>query len=90
MKLEVFMIAATLNFAKDNLGLLINQSIDNSEQVVISSDNFKSMVLMPLDEFNAWQETLYILSNPSNAEHVFQSINQAKTGKVIEKELIEP
>ena len=83
------MIAATLNYAKDNLGLLINQSIDNSEQVVISSDNFKSMVLMPLDEFNTWQETLYILSNPINAEYVFQSINQAKSGKVFEVNLFE-
>jgi antitoxin YefM len=47
------------------------------------------MVLMPLDEFNAWQETLYILSNPINAEYVFQSINQAKSGKVFEKNLFE-
>ncbi|RKZ93063.1 MAG: hypothetical protein DRR19_02305 [Candidatus Parabeggiatoa sp. nov. 1] len=27
---------------------------------------------MSLDEFNAWQETLYLLSNPANAEHFVQ------------------
>ncbi|MCX6156011.1 MAG: type II toxin-antitoxin system prevent-host-death family antitoxin [Candidatus Kapabacteria bacterium] len=84
------MIATTYNYAKDNLGLLIEQAIDNSEQVVISRDNLKSMILMPLDEFNSWQETLYLLSNPYNTEHIFQSIHQAQSGKVFEKELIEP
>jgi len=83
------MIAATFNYAKDNLGLLINQAIENSEQIVISQDNLKSMVLMPLDEFNSWQETLYLLSNPYNAQHIFQSIEQAQSGRVLEKELIE-
>ena len=83
------MIATTYNFAKDNLGLLIDQAIENSEQVIISNDNLKDKVLMPLEEFNSWQETLYLLINPYNAEHIFQSINQLNNGKVLENELIE-
>jgi PHD/YefM family antitoxin component YafN of YafNO toxin-antitoxin module len=34
-----------------------------------------------LKDFNAWQETLYLLSNPANAEHLRQSIAEAKAGK---------
>jgi len=44
---------------------------------------------MSLDEFNSWQETLYLLSNPANAEHLRESIAQAKMGKTQERELIE-
>jgi antitoxin YefM len=44
---------------------------------------------MSLDEFNSWQETLYLLSNPANAEHLRRSMEEARTGKVLEKALIE-
>ena len=83
------MFATTYNYSKDNLGLLIHQAINNSEQIIISRDTTKSMVLMSLDEFNSWQETIYLHSNPNNAKHIYDSIEQANTGKVLEKELIE-
>ena len=83
------MLATTFNYAKDNLGLLINQALDNSEHIIISADNAKSMVLMSLEEFSSWQETLYLLSNPYNAKHIFESIEQANSGRVFERELVE-
>jgi antitoxin YefM len=45
---------------------------------------------MSLDEFNSWQETLYLLSNPANAEHLRRSLQEAREGKGIERELIDP
>jgi antitoxin YefM len=45
--------------------------------------------LISLDEFSAWQETLYLLSNPANAERLLKSIQEAKAGRVIERALIE-
>jgi antitoxin YefM len=35
-------------------------------------------------------ETLYLLANPANAEHLRQSIAEAKAGKTLESALIEP
>jgi antitoxin YefM len=40
-------------------------------------------------EFTAWQETLYLLSNPANAAHILSSIESAEVGQVMEKSLIE-
>jgi len=40
---------------------------------------------MPLDEFDSWRETMYLLSNPANAEHIRQSISELQTGKAKEK-----
>ncbi|WP_416223151.1 type II toxin-antitoxin system Phd/YefM family antitoxin [Tianweitania sp.] len=36
------------------------------------------------------QETLYLLGNPANAEHLRQSIAEANAGHVFEHDLIEP
>ena len=42
-----------------------------------------------LNSFNALAETLYLLSNPANAEHIQESIAQANAGQKLVKELIE-
>lgn len=83
------MNAVTATAAKRNLEKLITQVIDNAEPTIVSTDNGKQIVMMALDEFNAWQETIYLLSNPANAAHLRRSIAQAKAGQVVERELIE-
>lgn len=42
---------------------------------------------MSLEEFNSWQETLHLLSNPANAEHLRHSLQEAREGT--ERELID-
>ena len=44
---------------------------------------------MSLDEFNSWKETIYLLSNPANADHLRKSIEQAKSGKITERKLVD-
>ena len=75
--------------AKANLEHLIEQVIADVEPTIICTDTGQQIVLLPLDEFNSWQETLYLLSNPFNAEHLRQSIAEAEAGKTTEQELIE-
>ncbi|EDN68414.1 protein containing DUF172 [Beggiatoa sp. PS] len=84
------MDAVTVNHATQHLNHLIGQVISNVEPTIICNDQGEKALLMSLDEFNAWQETLYLLSNPANAEHLQKSIAQAKMGKSQERELIEP
>ena len=79
----------TLKKAKEDLVNLIDQVISDSEPNIICGEEDKKAVLMSLDEFNSWQETLYLLSNPANAEHLRKSIAEAQSGKLVEKELIE-
>jgi antitoxin YefM len=47
------------------------------------------VVIVPLDEYDSWMETLYLLSNPANADHLRRSIAEAEAGKVQERELLE-
>jgi len=84
------MNAITVNEARNNLDRLIEQVTADAEPTIICGDQGQKAVLLSLDEFNSWQETLYLLSNPANANHLRQSIAEAKAGKTLERELIEP
>ena len=84
------MKAITSNQAKQQLDKLIDQVILDVEPTIVCNDRGQQVVLMSLDEFNSWQETLYLLSNPANANHLMESIKQAKLGNKSVKELINP
>ena len=79
----------TSNQAKQQLDELIDRVILDAEPTILCNEQGKQAVLMSLDEFNSWQETLYLLSNPTNAEHLRKSIAQANSGKKSVRELIE-
>jgi antitoxin YefM len=84
---ESLMNAVTVGDAKRNLERIIERVIADAEPTIVVADNGQQVVFVPLDEYNAWQETLYLLSNPANAEHLRASIAEAKTGKVVQSEL---
>jgi len=84
------MNATTVKEAKRHLDRLIEQVNTDAEPTIICGDQGQKAVLLSLEEFNSWQETLYLLSNPVNAERLRQSIAEAKAGKTLERELIEP
>jgi antitoxin YefM len=73
--------------AAKNLDALIDQIIEDAETAILLNDKGSKAVLMSLDEFNSWQETLYLLSNPANAEHLRRSLQEAREGKGIEQDL---
>lgn len=83
------MNAMTLTHAKQNFEMLFERVVSDLEPAIVSHDTGESVVVMPLDQFNSWQETIYLLSNPPNARHLRESLAQAKAGNVIEKMLIE-
>jgi antitoxin YefM len=83
------MEAMTSHQAKQQLDELIDRVILDAEPTILCNEQGKQAVLMSLDEFNSWQETLYLLSNPANAEHLRKSIAQANSGKKSVRELIE-
>jgi antitoxin YefM len=75
------MQAVTLKEAKRNLPRLVQQVLADAEPRIVVTDQGGQVVLMPLDEFNSWKETLYLLGNPANAAHLRKSITEAEAGK---------
>ena len=84
------MHAVTLKEAKRNLERLLTQVIDDAEPTIVVLETGQQVVVVPLDEYSAWQETRYLLANPTNAAHLRQSITEAHAGAVKEQELREP
>ena len=83
------MNATTVNRAKKDLDHLIEQVNADAEPTIICGDEGQKAVLLSLEEFNSWQETLYLLSNPAHAEHLRESIAEAQAGKTTERALIQ-
>ncbi len=75
------MNAITLKDAQHRLGRVIEQVIADAEPTIVVSEDGGQVVLLSLDEYNSWKETLHLLSNPANAEHLRRSIAEAKDSK---------
>ena len=82
------MTAITLSEAKRDLEGLIDRVLSDAEPAVVSTEG-GDVVLLSLDEFNSWKETLYLLSSPANAAHLRKSLDEIRAGRTEEKELIE-
>ena len=80
------MQAITLKDAKRNPSQLVEQVLADAEPRIVVTDRGDQVEVMPLDEFNSWKETLYLLSNPANAAHLRRSIAEAEAGKTEERE----
>lgn len=83
------MNAVTVKEAKQNLERLIAQVIADAEPAIVCTDSGERAVLLSLDEFNSWKETLYLLASPANAAHLRKSIDEARAGLAEEKELVD-
>ncbi len=59
------------------------------EPLIVTRKNNENVVLISLDDYNSLKETQYLLSSKNNAEHLMKSLQSARSGKTLRKELIE-
>lgn len=79
------MKAVTWSTAKKNLRALIQDVCNNSEPTIIVSSNPEDQaVLLSLSDFQALEETAYLLSSPANRAHLEKSLQKMKEGQLIE------
>jgi len=83
------MNTVTLADAKENLEQIIERVIADAEPAILCTEKGDKVVLVSLDEFSSWKETVYLLSNPANAAHLRQSMAEARAGKLQEKALVD-
>ncbi len=83
------MIAANYTEFRTGLKNYLDNVEFNNETLIIKRGSGKGTVLLSLDEYNSIMETLHLLSSKKNAKRLFESINQIKTGKKVQHNLIE-
>lgn len=77
----------SINLANSNhdLGQVAAKVIADAEPTVVDLGSGERVVVMPLEDFNAWQETVYLIKNPANAAHLSKSIAEAQAGSLAER-----
>ena len=83
------MNAVTQKYASTNFISLMTKVIDNSEPTYICNDSGDGVVVLNSDDYNALEETLYLLSTEANRDRLTESINEHKKGNTFKIELIE-
>jgi antitoxin YefM len=79
----------SLTEARNNLKAVFDSVYLDNDEVVIHRKGRENVVVISFDEYNAMKETNYLLKSPKNKEILLRSLNDAREGKVLIKELIE-
>ncbi|MFZ6673949.1 type II toxin-antitoxin system Phd/YefM family antitoxin [Undibacterium sp. Xuan67W] len=74
--------------ARNPLKTVIDGVIDDADITIINRRDGGDAVLMSLDRYQQMEETLYLLSLPSYAARLAESIKQYRSGKVKKRSLI--
>lgn len=81
-------IASISKFRKD-IKRYVDEIDQDQEPLVVTRGDNVSVVVIPLNTFNSYSETDYLLRSPANARLLLKSIDDARSGNVETHELIE-
>ena len=79
----------TYTSARRNLPQTMDKDCDDHAPVIITRKAAKPVVMMSLDDYEALEETAYLLRSPKNARRLLESIVQLEADKGTERELAE-
>jgi len=74
---------------KQNLSETFDRVNDNHIPIIVTREKGKPVVVMSLEDFNAYEETAYLMSSTNNAQRLNQAIEELRQGKGIERKLME-
>ena len=80
----------TYSDARANLKDVMDRVVEDRTQVVITRQKSEAVVLVSLEDWNAMEETMHLLSTPRNAERLRSSIRQLDAGTGTERDLVDP
>jgi len=80
----------TYSECRNNLATIIKNVNENHAPMLITRERGDDAVLMSLDAFNAYEETIYLMSSEKNASQLSKAINDINSNKnLVEKGIIE-
>lgn len=83
------MQAISYSAFRTHLAKMLDQVNDDHVPMMITRQNGKPAVVMSVEDYNAYQETSYLLSSPENAKRLYKAKANLEAGKFTERELIE-
>lgn len=83
------MDAISYTAARANLATTMEQVCNDHSPVIITRKQQPSVVMISLEDYQAMEETTYLLRSPENARKLLESIAELEAGGGIERDLIE-
>lgn len=83
------MKAITYTAARENLAETMDRVCEDRSPVIITRKRDQAVVMMSLEDFEALEETAYLLKSPANARRLLESIQQLEAGRGKSKKLVE-
>lgn len=82
------MDVVTYTKARQNFTETMKKVCDDHAPLMITRKNEPPVIMMSLEDYNSWEETIYLMRSTANAEKLLKSIENARQGKVTKRELI--
>jgi len=73
--------------ARNNLREIIDRVCDDFDEYTITTKDNKSAVILSYDEYNAMQETIYLLSSKNNRDRLDEAVEQIESLNFSKKEI---
>ncbi len=84
------MKAISYTAARENLAATMDQVCSDRDPVIITRKRNQAVVMLSLEDYEALEETAYLLRVPANARRLHAAIESLDRGRGIEKDLIDP
>lgn len=81
------MKSITYTAAREHLAETINRVCEDDAPVVITRNRDQSVVMISLAEYEALQETAYLLRSPENAQRLLHAMDALNKGKGVKRKL---
>lgn len=83
------MDAISYTAARANLASTMDRVCNNHEPLIITRNGQNSVVMVSLEDFQALEETAYLLRSPENARRLLGAVAELNAGGGQERELDE-
>jgi antitoxin YefM len=81
------MDAISYSAARANLASTMDRVCNDHEALIITRNGEQSVVMLSLEDFQALEETAYLLRNPANAKRLLTAAAQLNAGHGTERAL---
>lgn len=82
------MDAITYTQARKNFSETMNKVCDDHTPIIIIRQNERPVVMISLEDYNAIEETLYLLKSPKNAARLSKALMDIDKKKFLKKNIL--
>ncbi|MEO6624561.1 MAG: type II toxin-antitoxin system prevent-host-death family antitoxin [Burkholderiaceae bacterium] len=82
------MDAITYSTARANLARTMDRVCEDHAPLIITRNGEQSVVMVSLDDYQALEETAYLLRSPANARRLLAAVTQLADGAGTERSLV--